>query len=159
MVFHGHLQLKPINMEIITKAISNMASSNVVGPSGIATGMLKHNGKAALVDVRDLIDEMISEVYIPNNWQESFIRNVYRRPNGNYRGLKWSKQVMMACGGGSHQAKSRNRRDAVRIHVGLGTTDAILLYVSYMECTWLLTSYMTFVDLEKASDHVPRGFI
>ena len=46
---------EPITLEMITKAISKMASGKAAGPSGIVAEMLKPIGEAGAVEVRDLI--------------------------------------------------------------------------------------------------------
>ena len=65
------------------------------------------------MEVRDLIEDIISEGCIPTDWQESFIVNLYKGKGdalnrGNYKGLKLIEQVegVGGCGGGTHQAKS-----------------------------------------------------
>ena len=69
---------QPITLEMITKAISKMASGKAAGPSGIVAEMLKPVGEAGAVEVRDLIEDIISEGCIPTDWQESFIVNLYK---------------------------------------------------------------------------------
>ena len=76
-----------------------MASGKAAGPSGIVAEMLKPVGEAGAVEVRDLIEDIISEGCIPTDWQESFIVNLYKGKGdslnrGNYRGLKLIEQVM-----------------------------------------------------------------
>ena len=61
---------EPITLEMITKAISKMASGKSSGPSGIVAEMLKPVGEAGAVEVRDLIENIISEGCIPTDWQE-----------------------------------------------------------------------------------------
>ena len=61
--------------------------------------MLKPVGKAGAEEVRDLVENIISEGCIPTDWQESFIVNLYKGKGdalnrGNYRGLKLIEQVM-----------------------------------------------------------------
>ena len=56
-----------ITPEIITKAISKMASGNA---SGIVAEMLKPFGEAGAGEVRDLIEDIISEGFMPTDWQE-----------------------------------------------------------------------------------------
>ena len=51
---------EPITLEMITKAISKMAS-------GIVAEMLKPVGEAGAVEVRDLIEDIISEGCIPTD--------------------------------------------------------------------------------------------
>ena len=90
---------EPITLEMITKAITKMASGKAAGPSGIVAEMLKPVGEAGAEEVRDLVENIISEGCIPADWQESFIVNLYKGKGdalsrGNYRGLKLIEQVM-----------------------------------------------------------------
>ena len=77
-----------------------MASGKAAVPSGIVAELLKPVGEAGAVEVRDLIEEIISEGCIPTDYQESYIVNLYKGKGdalnrGNYRGLKWIEQVMV----------------------------------------------------------------
>ena len=90
---------EPITLEMITKAINKMASGKAAGPSGIVAEMLKPLGEAGVAEVRDLIEDIISEGCIPIDWQESYIVNLYKGKGdalnrGNYRGLKLIEQTM-----------------------------------------------------------------
>ena len=67
---------KPITLEMITQAITKMASGKAAGPSGIVAEMLKPVGEAGAEEVRDLVENIISEGCIPTDWQESFIVNL-----------------------------------------------------------------------------------
>ena len=69
---------EPITLEMITKAITKMASGKAAGPSGIVAEMLKPVGEAGAEEVRDLVENIISEGCIPTDWQESFIVNLYK---------------------------------------------------------------------------------
>ena len=68
---------EPITLELVTKGITKMASGKAVGPSGIVAEMLKPVGEAGAEEVRDLVENIISEGCIPTDWQESFIVNLY----------------------------------------------------------------------------------
>ena len=58
-------QIEPIASEMITKAISKMASGKAAGQPCIVAEMLKPAGEAGAVEVRDLIEDIISEgVYL-----------------------------------------------------------------------------------------------
>ena len=46
---------------MITKAITKMASGKAAGPSGIVAEMLKPVGEAGAEEVRDLVENIISE--------------------------------------------------------------------------------------------------
>ena len=69
---------EPITLEMITKAISKMASGKAAGPSGIVAEMLKPAGEAGAEEVHDLVENIITEGCIPTDWQESFIVNLYK---------------------------------------------------------------------------------
>ena len=105
---------EPITSKMITKAISKMASGKAAGPLGTVAAMLKPVGESVAIEVRHLIEVIISEGHIPTDWQESYIVYLYKGKGdalnrGNYRGLKLIDQVMKdvsACGRESHQAKS-----------------------------------------------------
>ena len=90
---------EPITLEMITKVISKMASGKAAGPSGIVAEMLKPVGESGAIEVRHLIEDIISEGRIPTDWQESYIVSLYKGKGGalnrgNYRGLKLIDQVM-----------------------------------------------------------------
>ena len=160
---------EPITLEMITKAISKMVSGKAVGPSGIVAEMLKPVGEAGVVEVRDLIEDIISEGCIPTDWQESFIVNLYKGKGdalnrGNYRGLKLIEQVMKVL----ERVVEGLIRQRVEIDgmqcgfmSGRGTTDAIFIERQLQEKHLAANKplYMAFVDLEKAFDRAPRDVI
>ena len=81
-----------------------MASGKAAGPSGIVAEMLKPVGKAGAGEVRDLIEDIITERCIPTDWLESYIVNLYKGKGdalnrSNYRGLKLIEQVMKVLEG------------------------------------------------------------
>ena len=151
---------EPITLEMITKAISKMASGKAAGPSGIVAEMLKPVGETGAVEVRDLIEDIISEGCIPTDWQESFIVNLYKGKGdalnrGNYRGLKLIEQVMkvLEC---VVEGLIRQRVEIDEMQCGFmsgrGTTDAIFIVRQLQEKHLAANKplYMAFVDLEKA---------
>ena len=84
---------------MITKAISKMASGKAAGPSGIVAEMLEPVGESGAIEVRHLIEDIISEGRIRTDWQESYIVNLYKGKGdvlnkGNYRCSKLIDQVM-----------------------------------------------------------------
>ena len=151
---------EPITLEMITKAISKMASGKAAGPSGIVAEMLKPVGEAGAVEVRDLIEDIISEGCIPTDWQESFIVNLYKGKGnalnrGNYRGLKLIEQVMKVLER-VVEGLVRQRVEIDEMQCGFmsgrGTTDAIFIVRQLQEKRLAANKplYMAFVDLEKA---------
>ena len=161
---------EPITLEMmITKTISKMASGKAAGPSGIVAEMLKPVGEAGAVEVRDLIEDIISEGSIPTDWQESFIVNLYKGKGdalnrGNYRGLKLIEQVMKVLER-VVEGLVRQRVEIDEMQCGFmsgrGTTDAIFIVRQLQEKHLAANKplYVAFVDLEKAFDRVPRDVI
>ena len=160
---------EPITLEMITKAISKMASGKAAGPSGIVAEKLKPVGEAGAVEVRDLNEDIISEGCIPTDWQESFIVNLYKGKGdalnrGNYRGSKLIEQVMKVL---EHVVEGliRQRVEIDEMQCGFmsgrGTTDAIFILRQLQEKHLAANKplYMAFVDLEKAFDRVPWDVI
>ena len=160
---------EPITLEMITKAITKMASGKAAGPSGIVAEMLKPVGEAGAEEVRDLVENIISEGCIPTDWQESFIVNLYKGKGdalnrGNYRGLKLIEQVMKVLER-VVEGLIRQRVEIDEMQCGFmsgrGTTDAIFIVRQLQEKHLAANKplYMAFVDLEKAFDRVPRDVI
>ena len=161
---------EPITLEMmITKTISKMASGKAAGPSGIVAEMLKPVREAGAVEVRDFIEDIISEGCIPTDWQESFIVNLYKVKGdalnrGNYRGLKLIEQVMKVLER-VVEGLVRQRVEIDEMQCGFmsgrGTTDAIFIVRQLQEKHLAANKplYMALVDLEKAFDRVPRDVI
>ena len=133
-------------------AISKMASGKAAGPSGIVADMLKPVGEAGAVEVRDLIEDIISEGCIPTDWQESFIVNLYKGNGdalnrGNYRGLKLIEQVMKVLER-MVEGLIRQRVEIDEMQCGFmsgrGTTDAIFIVHQLQEKHLLPTSRSTW---------------
>ena len=121
------------------------------------------------MEVRDLIEDIISEGCIPTDWQESFIVNLYKGKGdalnrGNYRGLKLIEQVMKVLER-VVEGLIRQRVEIDEMQCGFmsgrGTTDAIFIVRQLQEKHLAANKplYMAFVDLEKAFDRVPRDVI
>ena len=154
---------------MITKAISKMASGKAAGPSGIVAETLKPVGEAGAVEVRDLIEDIISEGCIPTDWQESYIVNLYKGKGdalnrGNYKGLKLIEQVMKVLER-VVEGLIRQRVEIDEMQCGFmsgrGTTDAIFIVRQLQEKHLAANKplYMAFIDLENAFDRVPRDVI
>ena len=154
---------------MVTKAISKMASGKAAGPSDIVAEMLKPVGEAGAVEVCDLIEDIISEGYIPIDWQVSNIVSLNKGKgdalnSGNYRGLKLIEEVMKVLERVvEHLIRQRLEIDKMQCSFmsGRGTTDAIFIVRQLQEkhLTANKPLYMAFVDLEKVFDRVPRDVI
>ena len=125
--------------------------------------------EAGAEEVRDLVENIISEGCIPTDWQESFIVNLYKDKGdalnrGNYRGLKLIKQVVKVLER-VVEGLIRQRVEVDEMQCGFmsgrGTTDAIFIVRQLQEKHLAANKplYMAFVDLEKAFDCVQQDVI
>ena len=78
---------------IVTRAIKKMKQRKAGGPSGVIIEMIKAGGKETVTVISELVNLIIYEENIPEDWKNSFIINCYKGKNdatdpGNYRGLK-----------------------------------------------------------------------
>ena len=122
--------------------------------------MLKTLGEAGVAEVCDLIEDIISEGYIPTDWQESYIVNLYKGKGdalnrGNYRGLKLIEQTMKVLER-VVEGLIRQRVEIDEMQCGFmsgrGTTDVIFIVRQLQEkhLAAYKLHYMAFIDLEKA---------
>ena len=158
---------EPITLEMITKAISKMASGKAAGPSIIVAEMLKPVGEAGAVEVRDLIADIILEGCIPTNWQESFIVNLYKGKGdalnrGNYRGLLIEQVMKVLERVVEGLIRQRVEIDEMQCGFMSGRGTTLQYFVCQLQEKHLAANkplYMAFVDLKKAFDRVPRDVI
>ena len=152
---------------MITKAITKMASGKAAGPSSIVAEMLKPVGEAGAEEVRDLVEDIISEGCIPTDWQGKLHcqsvqgqRDALNR--GNYRGLKLIEQVMKVLERVA-EGLIRQRVEIDEMQCGFmsgrGTTDASFIVRQLQEKQLVANKplYTVFIDLEKAFNRVPLG--
>ena len=119
--------------------------------------------------IRDLAAAIIRDGKVPSDWEHSFNVCLYKGKwdaleRGNYRGLKLTEQVMKIL----ERIVEGLIRQLVSIDdsqfgfvPGRGTTDAIFVVKQLQEKSLAANKrlYMAFVDMEKASDRVPRKVI
>ena len=152
---------------MVKKAISQMKAGKAPGPSGIVVEMIRAVGDTCASMIRDLAVAIIRDGKIPSDWEQSFIVCLYKGKGdalerGNYGGLKLIEQVMKIL----ERIVDSLIRQLVSIDnsqfgffPGRGTTIFVVrqLQVKYLAANKGL--YMTFVDLEKVFDRVPRKVI
>ena len=158
-----------ISLEQVIKSIGEMKNGKAAGPSQIIAEMLKASGEGGAVLIRDLISSIMWHEKIPADWEESIVVSLYKGKGdaldrGNYRGLKLLDQVMKVL----ERTLESFLRQQVCINdmqfgfmPGRGTTDAIF-FMRQLQEKYLAANkplYMSFVDLEKAFDRVPRRVI
>ena len=144
-----------------------MKAGKAPGPSGIVVEMIRAVGDTCASMIRDLAVAIIRDGKIPSDWEQSFIVCLYKGKGdalerGNYGGLKLIEQVMKIL----ERIVDSLIRQLVSIDSsqfgffpGRGTTIFVVrqLQVKYLAANKGL--YMTFVDLEKVFDRVPRKVI
>ena len=145
-----------------------MKSGKAAGPSGIVVEMIKAAGDTGATMIRHLATAIIHDGKVPTDWEESFIVCLYKGKGdaldtGNYQGLKLNGQAMKILerivDGLLRQVVSNDSQFG--FVPGRGTTYAIFV-VEQLQEKYLAVNkrlYMTFVDLEKAFDHVPGKVI
>ena len=162
------LQGRPIRItnEIFSGALSKMKKGKATGPSSVNVEMIVAGGDDIFLAITHLINCIIADNKIPDDWCLSYIISCYKGKGdallrGNYRGLKLLGQVMKVM---EHilAAIIRTQVDIDAMQFGFmpgrGTTDAIFIFRQVHE-KYLgkhKDLYLAFVDLEKTFDRVPR---
>ena len=158
----------PITIDMVKKAISQMKAGKAPGPSGIVVEIWAASDMGASM-IRDSAVAIIRDGKVPSDWEQSFIVCLYKG-----KGTHWKGATTAVSSWQSRLWKSWNWvvdgliRQLVSIDdsqfgfvPGRGTTDAIFV-VRQLQEKYLAANkrlYMTFVDLEKAFDWVPRKVI
>ena len=158
-----------IDRSMVRKAVRKMKNGKAAGPSGIVSEMVKAAEEDSVDMISDLINQIIREGVVPEDWELSTVVNCYKGKGdalerGNYRGLKLTDQVL--------KVMERVVEELIRKQVsidemqfgfmpGRSTTDAIFILRQLQE-KYLARKrnlYFAFVDLEKAFDRVPRDVV
>ena len=146
-----------------------MKAGKAPGSSGIVVEMIRAAGDMGVFMIRDLAAAVIRDGKVPSDSEQSFIVCFYMGKGdvlerGNYRGLKLTEQVMKVLerivDGFIRQLVSIDDSQFCFVP-GRGTTDAIFV-VRQLQEKYLAANkrlYMASVDLEKASDRLPRRVI
>ena len=88
-----------ITTEMVSEALSKMKKGKATGPSGLNVEMILAGGDDIILAITDLINCIIAEHKILDDWHLLDIINCYKDKGdvllrGNYRGLKLLDQVM-----------------------------------------------------------------
>ena len=158
-----------ITTEMVNEALSKMKEGKATVPSGLNVEMILAGGDDIILAITHLINCIIAENKIPDDWCLSYIINCCKGKGDallreNYRGLKLLDQVMKIM---EHIFATiiRTQVDIDTMQFGFmpgrGTTDAIFILRQVHE-RYLgkhKDLYFAFVDLEKAFDCVPRNLL
>ena len=164
-----NFSLQESSLELLHFEMSLIAHCLYILKTSVINACFARRFLKSICEMRDLIEDIISEGCIPTDWQESFIVSLYKGKGdalnrGNYRGLKLIEQVMKVL---EHVVEGliRQRVEIDEMQCGFmsgrGTTDAIFIVRQLQEKHLAANKplYMAFVDLEKAFDRVPRDVI
>ena len=95
------------NLQVITDAIKKMKQRKGGGPSGVIVEMIKAGRTETVTAISELVNQIIHEQNIPEDWKESFIINSHKGKcdaidRGNCRSLKLLKESCRGCSGKSY---------------------------------------------------------
>ena len=62
----------------MTDAIKTMKQGETGGPSGVIVEMIKTGGRETVTGISKLVNQIIYEEIIPENWKDTFIVNSYK---------------------------------------------------------------------------------
>ena len=153
-----------ISEEEVAAAIKGLKMGKAAGPTGVVSEMMKAAGGFGSRWMTDLINNIVKESCIPDDWRKSILVPVYKGTCdplvcGSYRAIKLLEQPMKVI-------ECWKRGSDVRCQVfgfmpGKGTTDAIVIMRQVQEKHQSKKKklYYAFVDLEKAFDRVPREVV
>ena len=86
-----------ISEEEVAAAIKGLKIGKTAGPTGVVSGMIKASGGFGTMWMTGLINNIVKECCIPDDWRKSILVPVYRGRGdllvcGSYRGIKLLKQ-------------------------------------------------------------------
>ena len=158
-----------ISEEEVAAAIKGLKIGKAAGPTGVVSEMMKAAGGFGSGWLTDLINNIVKEGCIPDDWSKSILVPVYKGKGDplvcwSYRAIKLLEQPMKVI------ERVLERGSDVRCQLitcslasclGKGTTDAIFIMRQVQEKHQAKKKklYYAFVDLEKAFDRVPREVV
>lgn len=161
--------VKQIEKEEVTEALRKMKCGKAAGPSEVSIDLLKALGEEGEAWLLELLQKVLTEGRMPDDWQKSSIFTLYKNKGdildcGNYRGIKLTEHVLKVL----ERILDNRLRNLVTISQkqfgfmkGRGTVDAIFIVRQIQEKSLEgnRNLYYGFVDLEKAYDRVPREVV
>ena len=153
----------------VAAAIKGLKIGKAPGPTGVVSEMMKAAGGFGSRWMTDLMNNIVKEGCIPDDWRKSILVPVYKEKSdplvwGSYRAIKLLEQPMKVL----ERVLEKRIRCKVSNHniqygfmPGKGTTNAIFIMQQVQEKHQAKKKklYYAFVDLEKAFDRVPREVV
>ena len=155
-----------ISEEEVAVDIIGLKIGNTAGSTGLVSEMMKASGGFGTRWMTDLINNIVKEGCIPDNWRKSILVPVYKGKGdplmcGSYRAIKLLEQQMKVL----ERVLEKGIRCQVSIDnmqfcfmPGKGTPDAIFSMRQVQERHQARKHklYYAFVGLEKTFDRAPR---
>ena len=153
-----------VTENIVTEAIKKMKQGKAGGPSVVIVEMIKAGGRETVTAILELVNLIIYEEKIPEEWKDCFIINCYKGKSDatdreNYKGLKLLEHLMKSLER-VLESLIRSQDDTNNMHFGFmlgrSITDAMYILRQIQEKHLIKKKkvYFAFVDLEKAFDRV-----
>ena len=158
-----------ISEEEVAAVIKRLKIGKAAGPTGVVSEMIKAADGFGSRWMTDLINNIVKEGCIPDDWRKSILVPVYKGKGdplvyGSYRAIKLLEQPMKVFG------RVLEKRIRCRVSIdnmqfgfmpGKGTTDAMFIMQQVHEKHKAKKKklYYAFVELDKAFDRVPREVV
>ena len=153
----------------VDAAIGKMKQGKSGGPTGVVSEMHKAAGETGTLWMTDVCNAVAKDGKIPEDWSRSWMVNVYKGEAdtlacGSYRGINLLEHAMKVL---ERVIETRVRKivkiDSMQFGfmAGRSTTDAFFI-VRQLQEKYLGKNKelrITFVDLEKAFDRMPREVV
>ncbi|KAI5746693.1 hypothetical protein M8J77_006372 [Diaphorina citri] len=161
--------IRDVDKSEVWEALKAMKNGKATGPDNIPIEVWKSLGADGLDLLLPLLNQVLEEERIPDDWRKSTIVPIYKEKGdiqdcGNYRGIKLMSHTMKLY---ERIIDKRLRKETCisdgqfGFMPGRSTMDAIFairqLLEKHVEKEKAL--YFVFIDLEKAYDRVPRDEI
>ena len=160
----GSAPFRKVNM--VLSLIQKMKLGKLSDPSNVIAEMLKALPDQCSQLITDLINAIVKEGKVPEEWNNSYIVSLFKGKGspldrGNYRYWKLTEQVLKVV----ERVNEEIIRECIVINdmqfgfmPGCGTTDAIFI-VRQLQKKFLdkdKSLYFSFNDIKKTFDRVPR---
>uniref|UniRef100_A0A8C2ZPF1 Reverse transcriptase domain-containing protein n=1 Tax=Cyclopterus lumpus TaxID=8103 RepID=A0A8C2ZPF1_CYCLU len=162
--------VSPISLAEVAKVVKKLLGGKAPGVDEILPEMLKALDIVGLSWLTRLFSVAWGSGTVPMDWQTGVVVPIFkkgdRRVCSNYRGIT----LLSLPGKAYARVLERRLRPLVEPRIqdeqcgfrpGRGTVDQLFTLSRLLEGSWEFAQpvYMCFVDLEKAFDRVPRGFL
>ncbi|KAI5735640.1 hypothetical protein M8J77_020866 [Diaphorina citri] len=162
----NHGITEEISRDEVAQALKKMKNGKSTGPDEISVEAWKCLGEYGIDMLCDLMNQVLNEERMPNEWRDSVIVPIYKEKGDiqdckNYRGIKLISHTMKIW---ERIIDTRIRKETsigeeqFGFMPGRGTMDAVYALRQLMEKyrDKKKDLHLIFIDLEKAYDRIPR---